>query len=222
MTEPLMLTCEPRAEGPELPVLTEDADLAAIMDQIDDQYPKVNSKSFDFAKIQSSLRAGSKTAKTLVVHLTLCGWPLTKIARKLGKTFDQVSEWQAQGIADAAPLDDIERWRGLELLKLDLIEERAKAQFDRSCEDATEERVTGGEKGSVTTSVTKGQSGNPAYLRILLEAQKRRADLLGLDQPTKIHSVQDVREVKITEIIVRTAAEVLQLKEAGVIKSPEQ
>ena len=202
--------------------LTEEADLAALLDQIDDQYPKVNSKSFDFTKIKSSLRAGSRTAKTLVVHLTLCGWPLSKIARKLGKPFAMVSEWQAEGIAEAAPIDDIERWRGLEILKLDLIEEWAKEQFARSCEDATEERTTDGEKGSTTTSVTKGQSGNPAYLRILLETQKRRADLLGLDQPTKVHSVSDVREVKITEIIVRTYDDVLKLKEAGVIKPPPE
>ena len=224
MTESLLLTCEPGPdavafdESPAVlsPVpepsafdLTEEADLAAILDQIDDQYPKVNSKSFDFAKIKSTLRTGSRTAKTLVVHLTLCGWPLSKIARKLGKPFSIVSEWQAVGIAEAVPIDDIERWRGLEILKLDLIEARAQEQFDRSCEDVAD--------GYGTVR----RCGNPAYLRILLETQKRRADLLGLDQPTKVHSVSDVREVKITEIIVRTHDDVLKLKEAGIIQPPK-
>jgi hypothetical protein len=93
----------------------------------------------------------------------------------------------AQGIAKIKERD---------LKTLDKLSDVAWTAYERSTKDAVVEtsKVKGtpaGIKGKVSgSSVEKasrkeGQCGDPQYLRVILDVQKRRSELLGLNAPTK-------------------------------------
>src|SRR5208282_2054397 len=98
------------------------------------------------------------------------------------------------------------------LMKFDRLEKKANIGIDRSFQDAIEETtnidIDDGEEREVTSRKRKGQSGNPAWGRLILEINKRRSALLGLDQATKVQVTKDTRQVRIniTEVHDRGAA----------------
>jgi len=80
-------------------------------------------------------------------------------------------------------MGDLDAMRARELLKCEHIESRVWKEWYRSCQDevtVTEKRNADGELES-TTTVRKGRSGNPALMKIVLEAMRRTSSLAGLD-----------------------------------------
>ena len=119
--------------------------------------------------------------------------PQWKIAQHFGVHPGQISrdllviqkQWQEQTQLN---LDEA---KARELAKLDEIERQAWEAWEKSRKDAETMEVTGtaqGGKGKPETvrKTTKGQAGDSRFLAIVLECQKRRAEILGLDAPRKL------------------------------------
>jgi hypothetical protein len=88
--------------------------------------------------------------------------------------------------------EEIETIKARELRKLDDLEAEARAEWERSKLDwqkrVVEDKPAGsrGGGGRMAKVETGGQCGDPRYLTVILEIQKRRAALLGTDAPQKI------------------------------------
>ena len=119
--------------------------------------------------------------------------PQWKIAQHFGVHPGQISrdlrviqkQWQEQTQLN---LDEA---KVRELAKLDEIERQAWDAWEKSRKDAETMEVTGMAQGGrgkpdKVKKITKGQAGDSRFLAIVLECQKRRAEILGLDAPKKL------------------------------------
>lgn len=74
--------------------------------------------------------------------------------------------------------------------EVNLVREAAWDGFDRSQRDRvrTVEKSGGSDKGTYdeSSTTTEGQAGSPAFLRVLLECNKRESALRGIEKPTQI------------------------------------
>jgi hypothetical protein len=197
----------------------DDVEFQQLVDKLLAEFPQVNSPGFDFSKIRGTLN--QRTGKALVLHLTLSGWSITQIAAALDVEPSRVSNQLVRAISESAPLDDIELLRQLELQRLGEMEKMIREQFVRSCQNKVVKTVSDGDgegHGEMLVTRTEGQSGNPAYMRILVEISKRRAALLGLDASTKVSIDKTSREMVIHEVVVNTREDAIALKNAGLLK----
>lgn len=128
----------------------------------------------------------------------------TEIARELGIDQSQVSRdlKAIRGLWLASAIRDFDAAKAEELARVDAVERAAWAAWERSQSDkeaSFEEQVddpipyTDSEGKPQTTTKTRkktslrreGQSGNPAFLHIILECVERRCKILGLDAPQR-------------------------------------
>jgi hypothetical protein len=99
------------------------------------------------------------------------------------------------GIWQASAIEDITLARGLELAKLDQLEREAWAAWYRSIGRAQTRTTKTGridKDGTViaepeVTLRTEVLVGDPRFMAVILDCQARRAKLLGLDAPAKLH-----------------------------------
>jgi hypothetical protein len=94
-------------------------------------------------------------------------------------------EWLKSGVMDLNVV------KARELARLDEIEREAWDAWRKSQKDAETMEVTGTAQGGKSKpdkvkKITKGQAGDSRFLAIVLECQKRRAEILGLDAPKKL------------------------------------
>jgi hypothetical protein len=85
-----------------------------------------------------------------------------------------------------------------ELAKLDAIEDEAWKAWKKSCGDAVTNVAKITPRGAEKSTSITAQAGDPRFMAIILDCQKRRAAMRGMDAPTKIEQLnrQD-GEVKI-------------------------
>jgi len=184
---------------------TEDTDFSGLVERLDRKFPPVSREGFDFAQISGN--AKGRTRKAIVLQLACHGWSVAQIADHIEIPTNTVGAYLSTAIQEANPIADVEILRNFELQKLDSMERSAWEQFERSCEDA----VT--KEGDPVV-----RSGNPAYMRVLLDISKRRATLVGLDSPAKVEVDTTTRKLVINEIVVTNREEALAAKKAGLLK----
>jgi hypothetical protein len=135
-----------------------------------------------------------------IAELRLKSVPVSQIAKQLRISDSTVNrelailsrQWKAQA---QATMDTVKE---RELQRLELIERKAWAEYERSREDYfkhTEEDIElkggDGEDGKSVPATkhkkeTGGRLGDPKYLQIALNASEARRKLLGLDAPSKV------------------------------------
>lgn len=105
-----------------------------------------------------------------------------------------------------------------ELAKLDQLEREVYIQWDKSTQDS--ETIIDKETrfGDFQTKKVSGQSGNPRYIDALVAISKRRAELLGLDAPTKQETTITLEK----DIEDMTDEELCQLEQALDSESTDQ
>lgn len=205
-----------------LAIEDDDTDYWSVVEQLNTEFPAIDAKKIDFTRFKGRHRL----CKAIVVHLAASvGWPPQDIATAMQLPINKVCDYLYDGIQDNLETWDLETIRKFELMKFDRLEKKANIGLDKSFQDAIEETThidqEDGEDVEVTTRKRKGQSGNPAWAQLLLEINKRRSALLGLDQATKVQVTKDTRQVRIniTEVRDRDAA-LAPAKNAGLLESP--
>jgi hypothetical protein len=193
----------------------EEAEYNALLATLAEKFPPVSSKGFDFSKIVGN--CVGRTAKAIVLHLSCHGWSIAQIADALGIEIHAVNRYLGEVLQEVGGTEDVELIRNFELRKLDAWERDAWKQFDRSCEDAVTVTEIVTDKGTSSNTKTEGQSGNPAYLKLLLDIAKHRDKLLGLARPTKIEVNKTERVLKIKQIVVTTHEEANAVKAVGLL-----
>ena len=199
--------------------LAEEAEYQALLARLPEEFTPVPRKHFDFTKICGNPL--SRTTKAIVLHLFCVGWSVPDIGELIDAPPRATARYLVAAMREACPLDpeDVSTIREFELRRADIETKEAWAQFRRSCEDGvTETRTTDAEGNETKKVVRKGQSGNPAYLRILQEIGRRRERLLGLAQPLKVSIDKTERKLQITQIVVKTREEALAAKAAGLLE----
>lgn len=185
----------------------EEKEYLALVQKLDEQFPPVSKRGFDLTKIRGTVEG--KTAKAIVLQLSCSGWSIARIADTLGVPTQAVGRYLTEAIRDAAPIDDVAILRDFELVKMDAWEQWVHEQANRSCEDEVTVTETEGEKGSVVTTKRRGQAGNPAYIKLLLEIGKRRDKLLGTEKPTRVEINKQERKVEIHVVEIKTREDAL-------------
>jgi len=201
------------SDNPLMSILLEEdqRDYDALVADLESQHPLTSGKGMDFQKIRGNF--AGRTAKAVVLHLACTGWSVAEIAAAVGHRPGVVGRYLAEAITEASPLDDVEILRNHELRKLDMQEKFCWEKFHASCqpEESTHEVLD--KDGEVRELKSrKGQSGNPAYQRLLTEISKRRAALLGLDRPAKVQVDKTERRLQIQVVEVKTREDALALE----------
>jgi hypothetical protein len=196
----------------------EDAEYAALIARLESQPPPGDGTELDFGKIAGN--AEKRSAKAVILYQTCCRkWSVSRIADRLGISVRAVSRLLAEALAEAIPFGDIELVRQFELSKLDAIEQECDGQFKRSCENEETVRETMDKDGEVRElKTTKGQSGNPAYLRALVEIAKLRARLQGLEKPVKKEVDKTTRRIDIKVVEIKSREDAEKAKAAGLLE----
>jgi hypothetical protein len=105
----------------------------------------------------------------------------------------------------AETLKDWGAWKKQELEKLDQIEREARTAWERGIgkkKKKIRERTIGGKDGgsSKVGLVTEELNGDPRYLQVMLDCQKRRAQMIGFDAALKSeHSGPGGGPIQITD-----------------------
>ena len=198
-----------------------DIEYAALVAELDQLIPPVSGKGLDLQQITGNVEL--RTAKAIILHLSCRGHSISDISNTLMGvdvkwTPTMVRRCLTNAIAEAAPIEDVDIIRDFELHKLDVQEKACWDQFNRSCEDAVIEREGSTDKGGFSETTRKGQSGNPSYLKVLLDIGKRRDALQGLNSPQRVQIDKTERKTQITEVVVTTRAEVEAARNAGLLK----
>jgi len=136
-------------------------------------------------KNQRKLEIARRSAK--VAEHYLAGLTQEEIAAKLGVGKATVSRdlkriharWQEIAI------DAREEWVRKELARLLIVEREAWRGWKRSLKDRQVRTTKQTESGTEETEKVEGQAGDPTFLARVLDCIRRRADLLGLDAPTR-------------------------------------
>lgn len=194
----------------------EEAEYQGLLDELNRQYPPCNSEGFNFDRIRGNI--AGRSAKAIILQLTLAGQSVADIADKLGHKPSYISRLLLEAIREAVPSVPLEDEIRFELAKMQKLERAAWEQFQRSCEDKESVTETEGSEGTTVSRKTEGQSGAPGYLKILVDVSKRRAELLGLNAPKKAEVTKNERRLHIQEVIVHTREDVAAAKAAGLLK----
>jgi hypothetical protein len=196
--------------------ITEDAEYQLLLSRLSQEFPPVSRQGFDFSRIAGNF--AGRTAKAIVLHLSCTGWSIAEIAEAIDVPTRVVSRYLSEVIREASPIGDVEILREFELRKLDALERLCHEQFTRSCEDAVIETEGSTDKGGFSSTTKKGQSGNPAYMRAIVDIGKRRDKLLGLEKPQQIQVDKTERKMVVNISRVNSREEIEQAKVAGVLK----
>lgn len=137
-----------------------------------------------FAKERTTKEQVART-RLLVLKRVLKGHTITDIAADLGLSIPYIAKLRRQALADEERYGPtIEHARRLELMRLDRQEEETNALLERAKEEAfiinSGEVVYHGGKPLINLEAQRKIRAD------LLDIQKRRAALLGLDRPNKV------------------------------------
>lgn len=128
--------------------------------------------------------------RAVVAGMLLSGRNYREIAQEVGAKSTEsvftdvqaiIAEWKE------TQKHNISEWITLELERIGRLESEAWDAWERSCKDAEIHSEEDGPLGHKTKHVLKGQSGNPAFLDVVLKCVTRRCELLGLDEPTEVN-----------------------------------
>ncbi len=151
---------------------------------------------------------------------------LAAVQKKLKLTDDQAMTFLQRALRQCQlPATDIEMMRALGVAKYEEIQREAWNGYARTRADevvitkVTE--VVDGQEVTKTTERRKGQAGDPAFLRVLVEAEKRLDALLGREMPKQLH-VQTKKQVAITEIVVHTRDDVERYEQVMLGMDPDE
>jgi len=200
----------------------EDSQYESLLRRLESAPPPGPGRDFDFASMSGG--CDKRTAKAIVLYLTCRNhWSIIQLSERLGVSTTVVTRLLHEAIQEAVPIDDVEVIRKFELCKLDSMARVCTEQFERSCEDAIEEverweidddkgrpvEVEEGTPGArrVIRRTRKGQSGNPAYQRMLMEIAKHRDKLLGLARPTRVEIDKTERKMVVNLVEVKDRSE---------------
>lgn len=193
------------AELPDDPV---EAEFNALVDKLVADFPTITSKGFDLKKIKGNL--DHRSGKAMILHLTLAGWTVAQIASSIGCEPQTVHNNLVSAIREAAPLDDVEDLRTLEILRLNKIDQDCELAWLgtlESTEERTEREPADG--GVEITTKTLPPKPNPAFKKLQADIVKIRAALSGLNAPTKHEVSKDIRKVVLVKRVVDTRAQAL-------------
>jgi transposase-like protein len=125
--------------------------------------------------------------RQIIAERYLRGDYQSAIARDLGISQQQVSydlkAIRAQWLASS--VRDFDAAKAQELARVDEVERAAWAGWTRSQKDKEIEFEEEGPKGSRSGNRKEGQSGNPAFLQVILSCISKRCEILGLDAPKR-------------------------------------
>lgn len=123
-----------------------------------------------------------------VSELYLKGWAQSEIANELNVWQSTIST-DVKQICKAwreSSIRDFDELRELELAKLNKVEREAWDGYERSKQphqSATTDGQAGAQKARRTV---RHQNGDPKFLSVILDCDKARRELLGLDAPIKV------------------------------------
>lgn len=118
-----------------------------------------------------------------------------RVARAYQELTPQWKIAQAEGVSQQTISQDLafirEQWRqsmlldadqrmAQELAKIDDLEAKARAGWERSCQDAENIRTTTTAEGTQTVTTRRGQAGDPRFLDVISKCIQDRCKLLGL------------------------------------------
>ena len=137
-----------------------------------------------------------------LAELSICyrkGWSNVRMSERFGiatRNIQRDCRILDQRFLDAQ-VSNVGRRRSMEVAKIDLAEADAWDAWDKSKEDAEVRtlrmrKAEAGAQGQPVDSTirTEGQSGDPAYLRLVLECIRDRRKLQGTDRPER-HDFRD-------------------------------
>jgi hypothetical protein len=147
-----------------------------------------------------AIRLESRRSK--VAELYMRGMrSLTRIAQELNVDKAQISRdfKHIRKMWRETCIQDIHVAHQEELAKIDEIEQKAWAGWERSCQPVETMEVIGTAQGAKSKpekvrKITKGQSGNPRFLQVVLECVSKRCELLSLyhlDLHEKVKSLEE-------------------------------
>lgn len=195
----------------------DDEEYNKLLAKLDELVPATSGKGFDWDRITGNMEV--RTAKAIILNLSCKGWSVARLAEALEVEPEAVRRYLADAMREACPLDDLDLVRRFEEYKLDLQAEEIHRQFARSCEDEVTVTKITDEEGNVEIRETrKGQSGNPAYQRILIDIARHRARLLGLEKPTQVQVDKTERKLIVNVVEVKNREEALVAQEKGLLK----
>lgn len=161
--------------------------------------------------------AAAEDAGERIMPLVIKGIPLEEIRRTLKiPTVDRTLTYLRRALRKYnLPPDQVEELRAVAVATCEEVKRQAFEAFEKSQKDAVTIVTKTDAKGNVTVTETrKGQAGEAAYLRVVLEAVRRYANLLGLDMPKKVDITKDERlQVYETVVYTREQLEKLQMPE---------
>lgn len=135
-------------------------------------------------QIVSKLRhEGVRSQSDIVERLADYGINVTQqtVSNDL-KALDQL--WRSSALANT------DKWKKELLKQYRFLYQQSLAAWEMSLEDAeeitTKTIFSDAQDGPVTETKRKGQSGNPAHLRVAQESLKAIRDMLGLDEPVEV------------------------------------
>ena len=146
-----------------------------------------------------------------LTELSICyrkGWAPTRMSERFGIALRNIH--RDCRILDRryleAQVENVSHRRAAEVAKIALVEQEAWGAWDKSKEDAEvrTQRMRKAEAGAQGMPVeatirTEGQSGDPAYLRLVLESTRERRKVLGTDRPER-HDIRDVTNLTDDEL----------------------
>jgi hypothetical protein len=130
--------------------------------------------------------------------------------------------WKAETIRDWC------EWKRLELEKTDWTEREAREAWERGIGKKAKvlhEETTGGKDGGGVkdSTTTEELNGDPRYLSVLLDCQKRRAQLIGFDAAMKTeHSGPGGGAIEITDSERALKLEALLAKVSERVEEPHE
>lgn len=161
------------------------------------------------------------TLRVQILKMAMKNIPSWEIAEKVGMEHRLVVAMIDRVLKYAAPAKKLRKTRNRHVRLCEEMVTAALREYVKSGEDEvtiTKEEIPDKEGGVVqkTTTRRRGQCKNPSYLKVALEASKRIADMLGMDQPKQVAVKNDNRTLQIVEVVVNRQ-DVTELKKAGLI-----
>lgn len=134
---------------------------------------------------RTRLAKADRSLKAAELHLQ--GLPQRAIAKRLGVGVATINRDLAALHArwQEIACESRDAWVAKELQRIGLVERAAWRGWKKSQQDREKISVKKTDAGTERTVTREGQSGDPAFLRRVLDCISRRCQLLGLDAPTR-------------------------------------
>lgn len=138
---------------------------------------------------------------TIYVRHKIEGWSVRRCAREFGLHFSTVSRickaiepWVLRQLVAECPDRQTEKLKTA--VRIERVYQLANEGWRKSRKNKEKfVEKTGGEFGDAAEHHIEGQSGDPAFLKVILDAEKARRELWGLDEPKRHQHAAIVKHV---------------------------